>query len=534
MSIGQAISTYLAGNILLVGAFTLLLLTSAAFKMLGSSLAYRDELKLHYFAIFSLLLLVAIHPFLPKRELFEPMARIWAAPSASVFSEHYGTLKPQGYFTLNANTPRMIELSSANQIVFSFSLFVGIASLFRLLRDLFRILRISSRAHAVRSLCGTVIYVSDEINVPFSFWFPRKKGLVLSENLLGTTAYRIAVLHEIQHHRQGDTKWVYLLWALRVVFVLNPVVHIWSRWISEIQEFACDEALVASRKVNSHAYASCLLQVAESAMRQEQRLVCATGLTFLYGRKTLKRRITKMFDQQNKKLGRGIALAVGAALVAILGATAYASQGLVQDRRITLTQAQEMAKSVRGTSDFPLVINDRVVKWLNYYLGTPEGREKGRAALVRMENYRATIERKLDQYHLPTELMAIPLIEAGYQNRVMTGAPYSGGLWMFIPSTARTFGLKVDDEIDERLNVELSTDSALRYLYSEKLRFNDWLLSTLSYNGGERKVKEVMEKTGSRDPWVLIRSGLFSRETEEYVPKMMAAILIMKNPSALQ
>ncbi len=242
-----------------------------------------------------------------------------------------------------------------------------------------------------------------------------------------------------------------------------------------------------------------------------------------------------MLDQKKQKLGWRLALPIGATIVAVLSVTAYASQGLIQDRRVSLSQAQELAKVVQKSSDFPIVVNDRVLKWLNYFVGTPDGRERVKAALARMENHRNVIEKKLEGYSLPNELMAIPLIESGYKNLEPNENPlHAAGLWQIIASTARNFGLRVDDEVDERLHVELSSDAAMRLLLGDKLRFNDWQLSILAYNAGESAVQGAINKTGSRDPWVLIRSGLLSNETTEYVPKLMAGILVMKNPNSIQ
>jgi len=102
---------------------------------------------------------------------------------------------------------------------------------------------------------------------------------------------------------------------------------------------------------------------------------------------------------------------------------------------------------------------------------------------------------------------------------------------MFIKSTARNYGLQVDDQVDERLNVDLLTDAAMRYLQSNYLRFKDWHLSALSYNIGENAVQEAIRRSGSKDAWVLIRNGY--ENDRNYLPKLMAAILIMKNPESL-
>lgn len=242
-----------------------------------------------------------------------------------------------------------------------------------------------------------------------------------------------------------------------------------------------------------------------------------------------------MFTDRKKIKGWRMAVALGLTLVGLMTATAYASQGLIRDRRVTLAQAQDMAKKSERGGEFPIVVNDLVLKWLNYFIGTPEGREKARAALARMELYKPMIERKIEYYRAPDELLAVPLIESGYQNLPPHRNPVrAAGLWQFIAPTARVFGLRVDEAVDERLNPELSTDSALRYLLSNRLELNDWYLAALAYNAGENAVQKAITQVGSRDAWTLVRSGELMEETNNYLPKLLAAILIMRNPSSVE
>ena len=103
---------------------------------------------------------------------------------------------------------------------------------------------------------------------------------------------------------------------------------------------------------------------------------------------------------------------------------------------------------------------------------------------------------------------------------------------MFLAQTARNYGLRVDEQVDERLNAELLTGAAVRYLKGGNLRFNDWLLSVLGYNIGDNKVLAGIEATGSRDAWVLARKGY--ENDKDYLAKLMAAILIMRNPDSVE
>ena len=222
----------------------------------------------------------------------------------------------------------------------------------------------------------------------------------------------------------------------------------------------------------------------------------------------------------------------GVFALALMAGTAFASQSLVQDRRLSMSAAQEMAARVKSESGFPIVVNDLVLKELNRYVGTPDGREYMRKALQRMENYRTLVDSKIRQYQVPSELAAIPIVESGYQNLEPQHNPVrAAGVWQFIASTARNFGLRVDSEVDERMNPELETDAGMRYLKGNHLVFNDWLLSVLAYNLGENQVQKAIRATGSRDAWAIVRAGY--ENDKSYLPRVMAAVLILKNPESV-
>jgi len=144
-----------------------------------------------------------------------------------------------------------------------------------------------------------------------------------------------------------------------------------------------------------------------------------------------------------------------------------------------------------------------------------------------MAEHRSHIEAELDRYHLPRELLAVPLVESGFRNRK---AGIGAGLWMFIEPTARRFGLHVSAERDERLDVRLETDAAMRMLSGLQLQFQDWPLALLAYNTGNAHVERAIEATGSKDAFALI-----DRRPAEaaYLPRVMAAVLVLANPAVL-
>lgn len=539
MSLVQFLSTYLNLNLLILVGFVGLILTTWLLRLLQQNLKARTELRLHYFVLICIFALAIAHPFLPKSEIIYPGVKVWSAHSMKTFNSSYSALDKGGYLIFP--TPKG-EKSIAAENLSHFWLYLAgiifILSTVLMGRDLFRLFRLEKNSFLVRRIGRVRIHLNESDRVPLSYWRPGRAIIILPYALASRpTEQKMAIAHEIQHHRQKDTKWVYLLWSLRWICLLNPAVYFWNRWIAEIQEFACDETLVDHGKVESQAYARCLVEVAQFAIAQKFEPVCATGLTFLRERNILKRRIEMMIQGGNAKGSRPTGIIVGILLAAVMSVTTYASRGFVQDRRVTLAEAKAMALRAQGDSGFSVVVNEKVVKQLNRYIGTPEGRQQMREALARMTRYRNMVVKKIESYGLPEELLAVPLIESGYQNLPEAkNSAYptwkAAGVWQFVRQTARNYGLVVNDQTDERLNVEVLTDAAMRYLQANNLRFKDWHLSALAYNMGESAVQKGIEATGQRDAWTLIRNG--HEGDKDYLPKLMAAILIMKNPRSVE
>lgn len=216
---------------------------------------------------------------------------------------------------------------------------------------------------------------------------------------------------------------------------------------------------------------------------------------------------------------------------ALMACAAMASRSIAADRRISEADARRMAEAARSATGFPVAMNEFVLREMNRLIGTPEGRDRMRAALERMQARRPLLERKLAQYGAPEELAAIPIVESGYQNLPQRPrGPRGAGLWQFIPSTARKFGLRVDAAEDERLDVEAETDAAMRYLMSNYLTFRDWPLAVLAYNVGEDAVVKSIAEVGSRDAWTLIRRGF--ENDKGYLASVMASIIVMRSPES--
>jgi hypothetical protein len=150
-------------------------------------------------------------------------------------------------------------------------------------------------------------------------------------------------------------------------------------------------------------------------------------------------------------------------------------------------------------------------------------------ALGRSQAYEDMMKKILREKNLPEEFFYLALIESGYNPQALSRAKASG-IWQFITKTARRFGLKVDNWVDERRDPEKSTYAAAEYLSSLYEIFNNWDLVAASYNAGEGKILRAMKKTKSQDFWEISRHRYLRKETKNYVPMFLAAVLIASEP----
>ncbi|MBI5623600.1 MAG: transglycosylase SLT domain-containing protein [Elusimicrobia bacterium] len=150
-------------------------------------------------------------------------------------------------------------------------------------------------------------------------------------------------------------------------------------------------------------------------------------------------------------------------------------------------------------------------------------------ALGRSGRYRAMMLRRLREAGLPEELFYLVMTESEYlpMARSRTGA---AGLWQFMPGTARRYGLKVSFWVDERYDPEKATAAAVRYLKDLREWFGDWHLAVAAYNRGENGIGRDLAFTRATDFGTVSRRGALPGETQHYVPKFMACVLIGEDP----
>ena len=208
-----------------------------------------------------------------------------------------------------------------------------------------------------------------------------------------------------------------------------------------------------------------------------------------------------------------------------------------EDLRITIAKRMLEVYSSRFTSvngshkAIPLVMNHHVQKAIDLFT---KGREKEWFLKVyaRSGKYRPAIVRKLKEAGLPEELSWLPFIESGYSTVAISSAR-ALGMWQFIASTGYKYGLNRDNWIDERMNPEKATKAAIAYLTELHQIFGEWTTALAAYNCGEARVLRVIntQKINYMDNFWDLYAKLPS-ETAFYVPKFLAVLHIINNPSA--
>jgi membrane-bound lytic murein transglycosylase D len=184
----------------------------------------------------------------------------------------------------------------------------------------------------------------------------------------------------------------------------------------------------------------------------------------------------------------------------------------------------------RGGLDIPTPLNRRVLAYIDLFQGRlhdfiEEGMKRG-------SRYLPMIQGVLRAEGLPLDLAYVPLVESAFKPNALSKAS-AKGVWQFMKGTALENGLRHDWYIDERSDPEKATVAAANYLKTLANLFDgDWHLALASYNGGPGRLQKAIKRVGVNDFWALAgKPKVLPRETREYVPMILAAIVIARNPA---
>ncbi|MFO7576258.1 MAG: LysM peptidoglycan-binding domain-containing protein [Pelovirga sp.] len=180
--------------------------------------------------------------------------------------------------------------------------------------------------------------------------------------------------------------------------------------------------------------------------------------------------------------------------------------------------------------DFPLSDHPRVAHFLERYQGAQK--RTLTAWLERSGRYVPKMQLIFASEGVPLDLAYLAMIESGFNVRAYSWA-HAAGPWQFIENTGRMYDLQNDWWQDDRLDLERSTRAAARHLKHLYQRFDgDWYLAIAAYNAGGGRVSQAIRASGSRDFWTLADGKILRNETIEYVPKLIAALHLIKDPQA--
>ena len=181
-------------------------------------------------------------------------------------------------------------------------------------------------------------------------------------------------------------------------------------------------------------------------------------------------------------------------------------------------------KNLENQSSFKI---QKVNKYIEYFSENSKGRDFFQAAYPRLGFYKDIIYEIFDKNNIPREIIFVSMLESGFNPKIESSAG-AIGLWQFMPSTAKIFGLRIDEWVDERMDIYHSTTAAVSYFKSLLKKFGSWELALAGYNCGDLNVKKAIDEYNSNDFWYLSKYT-FPKQTKEYVPQIIALMHISED-----
>jgi len=191
-------------------------------------------------------------------------------------------------------------------------------------------------------------------------------------------------------------------------------------------------------------------------------------------------------------------------------------------------RAEATAQLKTTRSDLPLVMNDYVASYINFFSKSKAGHGTIVASLDRAGRYKDMIERVLKQEGVPQDLIYQAVAESGFRTQVVNRRSGAGGMWQFMPGDAYAPPRSAwyDDRFDP-LEATRAYAKYMKYLYSQ---FGNWYLAMAAYDWGAGNVQKAVQRTGFADFWELYKRNNLPAETKNYVPIILAVTIMAKNP----
>jgi membrane-bound lytic murein transglycosylase D len=180
-------------------------------------------------------------------------------------------------------------------------------------------------------------------------------------------------------------------------------------------------------------------------------------------------------------------------------------------------------------SDLPLMVNEYVGAFINFFANSQKGHNTLLHSFQRYGRYKQMIERVMAEEGVPHDLIYLAVAESSFQPRAVNARSRAGGMWQFMPYG--DYGLTRNGYVDERFDPEKSTRAYARYMKWLYDQLGDWYLAMAAYDWGAGNVQRAVQKTGYADFWELYKRHNLPGETQNYVPEILAAIIIANHPT---
>ncbi len=226
-------------------------------------------------------------------------------------------------------------------------------------------------------------------------------------------------------------------------------------------------------------------------------------------------------EMEALKLGNGFAPKVEPSPADVAGDVTFQV-----DPNIVAKAKTELATT---KSDLPLMVNDYVGAFINFFAYSQKGHNTLLHSFQRYGRYKGMIERVMAEEGVPHDLIYLAVAESSFQPRAVNAKSRAGGMWQFMPYG--DYGLTRNSYMDERFDPEKSTRAYARYMKFLYSQLGDWYLAMAAYDWGAGNVQRAVQKTGYADFWELYKRNNLPGETKNYVPEILAAIIIANHPT---
>jgi membrane-bound lytic murein transglycosylase D len=187
---------------------------------------------------------------------------------------------------------------------------------------------------------------------------------------------------------------------------------------------------------------------------------------------------------------------------------------------------QEVNQRIKAMkNEMPFELNDRIFSFIQYF--TVRNRDYTKMVLARKEKFFPLFEETLSKHEMPLEIEYLAIVESGLNPQIKSRVG-AMGLWQFMPATGKMYGMHVNADVDDRMDPELSTDAAAKYLKSLFRMFGDWEVAMAAYNCGPGNVRKAIKKSGGKTTFWGIYDHL-PKETRSYVPQVQAFLYILNH-----